>query len=340
MKHFFTTFLAVTIVVLGFVFPRAGHAESRSHAIAKLTQLKIPATLDIAKAEVHRAILRGKRPWKCSEAVTRQYKDSTQKDDLWKEHLLEAAKEWRSSRMLRARIGKDLGYYQKIRWRYLQTGVCDVPHFITEVITQTKFLGQLVWLQRTELPALKAAEKEIRRHGIKRLSRIGTFSARTLKGPYGRLPWLSNHALGLAIDLDPHKNPYLSVDELQVIETISGVRLNRWADTPPGERWESFKEAQVQYKANYRYWLKASKARMAELEPRIAGDPHAALEYEQLERTWSILKRSNAHRMLKKRGILTLPKVVVETLHKHGFIWSTDYRTGADMMHFEVRDPR
>lgn len=308
-----------------------GHREAElAHAVGE-------ASRELGQA------LRSSRPrpaWRCSADVLAEVNDPDHPDDLKALSDHEALAEWRASPMVRHASRRGLVYYQYLRWLYRRRGVCDVPGFFRDGIVVTRFLGLWLQVHLGMAERLERVEARLREQGHRvRIGRIGGFVPRTLRGPYGSLPWLSNHAFGLAVDIDPHLNPYLSINDLVALEHVSGVSIERSARLDAGARWDRFALAQRQFKANVHGWLRDNAATILGLRGRVrAGDAEAAAELERLERLRALVTGSRHLRAAVRGSFLALPRALVVAMEQAGLTWCTDFPNGADLMHFEIRE--
>ena len=246
-----------------------------------------------------------------------------------------AAVEWKRA-AVRGRVGKDLGYYKTLRYYYVaQRGICDVGTYLTERVVLAPFLGFTLRVHQDVAEALRRAEGRL--VPAPKVRRIGSLQVRTIRGPFGRSPWLSNHALGTAIDIEPGRNLYLSPDELEVLSEVSGLELLLNVDHDAGARWDSLDRAQSAFVAKVGPWRRAQSRRARELQ-RLArkGDAGAAQERDQIR---AALKTAGGRKLraARRKGFLNLPRALVVALEAEGMTWCTDFVSGADLMHFEMR---
>jgi len=306
-------------------------------------QLRARAVIH-ASAALHaaRALAAPPLPWACAQNDARLVANADERVVLKARSDADALAEWRTRPILRRAVRRGLGGYQLLRWLYLRRGVCDVPAFFEGAIVPTRFLGLWLQVHREVADRLARVERLLRKQDAHlRIARIGGFVPRTLRGPYGSLPWLSNHAFGLAVDIDPHRNPYLSIDDLVALERVSGVKLVREASVPAGDRWDRFVLAQRTYRARIGPWLRDNAAAIHDLRLRRArGDATVVPELDHLERLRKLVTGSARLRAAVRVGFLTLPRELVVAMEDAGFTWCTDFPNGADLMHFELRRPR
>lgn len=249
-----------------------------------------------------------------------------------------ALTEWRD-RALRARVGHNVAYYKDIRRKFVeQRNICDVGGYLTEQIVATTFLGHPLKVHSGAAEALREAEAKVTPRP--KVRRIGSLQVRTIRGPFGSAPWLSNHALGRAIDIDPARNLYLSPEELSLLEEISGVELLLSTRHGAGDRWDRLHEAQRAYKKKFAAWRRTETRRVRSLKRAAReGDSGAVAQLEATRRKLRLV-RGRKLEAVRRKGILNLPRHLVVALEDAGMIWCTDFVSGADLMHFEYREGR
>ncbi|MEO1270745.1 MAG: hypothetical protein AAFX99_21885 [Myxococcota bacterium] len=278
-------------------------------------------------------------PWSCSEGQPPEEALAASEELL--------ATQWRTYTQLRRSLG-NLKRYTKLRPLYIRAGVCDVGRFLTDGIVTTRFLGRPIRVHTRAVTPLARVEEVLlaqttsRRQRKRRLpvrfARVGTFHARSIRTPYGPIEKLSRHGLGLAMDIDPQRNPFLSVEELEVLTLVSGVTIDRRSTVPAGERWDTFQEAAVAFRKRLRPWLRrtAQTARRLRTQLRTHPSSEQEAELEQLEAHYALV-RGTRLRTVRSRGFLSLPRAFVVAMEEAGFVWATDFPSGADLMHFELR---
>lgn len=265
------------------------------------------------------------RPPDCPEAVSRADSDAA------------AAAEWKRP-VVRARVGHDLHYYRDIRYLFVtQRDICGVGDYLAERVVPATFLGHRLVVHEEVAACLAQAEAALDPPPSAR--RIGSLQVRTIRGPFGRAPWLSNHALGTAIDIDPGHNLYLSPAELRLLAEVSGVTLLLDTAHDAGERWDSLREAQAAFRKKVGPW-RAAQSRKARGLARQArrGDAQAKRELDAVRGALR-LSRGRKLNAARKGGFLNHPRRLVVALEGAGMTWCTDFISGADLMHFELRSP-
>ncbi len=199
-------------------------------------------------------------------------------------------------------------------------------------------------------------------------ARYGGFNPRPIKakikkGTYYKLGTLSDHASGLAIDIEPDDNPQISIRAWAFIEKFTGkTSTAHWRETQwvnaPGRLWQyvnDLSDAFVKTLATKEKLLmdeEKSQQQAKEKKPG-AGDkagmvrpPSASLPARSLaakpdpERFKRKLLGDHYEELGKYvDGFLTLDKVLVEALRGHGLTWGATFgsHSAIDLMHFELR---
>jgi hypothetical protein len=276
----------------------------------------------------------------CSPQQRQRLQRQGQEAELLQRSDAAAAKEWRRSQALRQLVGKGQSYYRGLRRSYLERGVCD-PYTL---ITQEQEVVQVgrVWVRvhRSLLPALREADALYDKNLWRGPRVMGGFHARRIRGPFGEGDMLSHHAFGMALDIDAPRNPFLTPEEIALVEEISQRRVLRGLDTPVEQRWRSFDEAVRGFRQNLRGWSqRTAQERLALRRAVRKKEPGAPEALEALERKRRLALRGKHLRALGRPDGFNLPLALVVALERHGLVWSTDFTHGADLMHFEARHP-
>ena len=242
-------------------------------------------------------------------------------------------------------------FYRWVRKAYLDAGVKDVPALIKA--------GTSERLQKA-LAEVKA-------------SYVGTFKAqdalnpRPVKDANYRyvLGTLSDHALGIAVDVEPARNPILSREEWRFLENFTGKRVDRsparWK-TKPEDLWKDITEVNNLFVAKLPeavknmdqqiQWAKTKNAieTGVQLSPPSLTASHGK-EYHLTDKTLSLSKTTMEMQnrtaldwvlagvsRLKdfQKGFFTLDWALVKELHAHDFIWGATISNKVDLHHFEL----
>lgn len=278
---------------------------------------------------------RAPRSWRCSKAQRERLAKAGQQKTLQALSDKKAEGRWETSELLRERVPHDVAYWRRIRWGYVHRGVCDPESFVTEGIIQTHFLDAPLKVNVAIAPLLARIEGRLAtsQGGTPEFESISAFVARTVRGPFRASSKLSNHAFGLAIDIDPASNPYLSRKELQFIEKLTGVKIKRSTSIEAGARWDNFKKAEELYLARIGPWLQNKEAEIAKARRSRAGRSRL----KRLQRDYDEISGNRNLMRAIDNGFLSHPRHFVLEMESSGFTWCTDFGPGADLMHYELR---
>jgi hypothetical protein len=192
--------------------------------------------------------------------------------------------------------------------------------------------------------------KEVR--GTIRVKRIhdeqfhtGGFNPRPIKfSNHYLLGTLSEHATGLAVDIDDQQNAQLTTEEWTFIENLVGkriVRSGRWATEDDAEElWNDIVEINGLFTNKIAAEVKrieqerANEAKAQEQNASHAHPPRPRIVLPPLEK---ILGEHFARLSpWVKTGFFHLPLELVLELHAHGFTWGAGFSTNVDLHHFEL----
>ncbi len=271
--------------------------------------------------------------WSCSDAERKALAKDANHKRLKRNSDRLAEERWEGSALLRARVGQDTKYWQRIRWAYMLRGICDPEAFVTDAIVETTFLDQNLRVSVQVAPMLRGIERRLAasQGGLPEFEWLGAFAARTVRGPFKASKRLSNHAFGLAIDFEPVSNPYLSKRELAVIEEISGVKIKRQSSISAADRWDNFKEAETAFLKKVGPWL-------TKIDRQIAAAGRSRGRVKRLKKQKKRVTGSrNLKRAMERGGFLGVPRHFAILMEDAGLTWCTDFGPGADLMHFELR---
>lgn len=178
---------------------------------------------------------------------------------------------------------------------------------------------------------------------------VGGFNPRPMKLGGYRLGTLSEHATGMAIDVESAKNAQIQVSIWKSILSFTGKSLDHekrkslWK-TKPKELYDGIKEINDEFVSKLAKTLKSKEeaakksaaAKDATKEQKAAAakvlaDPLAVVIKETAE------LKSIGETFLKqwKNGFFDLPWELVKELHEEGFVWGATF-THPDLHHFEL----
>lgn len=292
----------------------------------------------------------------------REYKDIAAQSD---KELRESKLTSRKGKIitLRSRLdekfqGKDMDeaanyFYRWVRQQYLlefggDKGFTGVPAFI--------FRGRSDKLDE----ALK---------GVKfRDAQYGGFNPRPIKAKikkdaYYKLGTLSDHADGLAIDIEAQDNPQISISAWAFIEKFTKKSSSvQWREaqwiSAPGVLWQYVQDLSDSFAAKcgkQEALLREQEEKQREEEkkkaagggptgtakvaPAGAPAPKAASQHDQERFKRKILGDYYKELNEYTGGFFTLEKDLVEALREHGLTWGATFglHSAIDLMHFELR---
>jgi hypothetical protein len=172
----------------------------------------------------------------------------------------------------------------------------------------------------------------------------------------------SNHAFGLAIDIDASWNPHFTGEAAKIITRHGGVDFTKPL-VEPGIAIEELYEKLNQASQRFVTWLREALARETKVrgdletakakradaktpDEQKAADGEVQKAQEALARDFAeIIELDTLRKEFKvpldeweKHGTLTIPIALVRQLKERGFGWGAEWRTHKDIMHFEL-DP-
>ena len=278
--------------------------------------------------------------WRCSDEQMKALEDPEKAARLKAESDLLARWHWKTIGEMIPAMERSDQTWPEIRWIYIKDGVCEPEMFVLAGIMPHRFLGHSLYVHATMARKLEKAEELLKRKKFKpRFRYIGSFTPRTVRGPGAKPGRISHHAYGMAIDVDPMTNPYFSRTELELIEEISGVRLERGRNKSAALRWKIFDRASKRYKKRVGRWIRKEQAKVKKYERRARRGSKskrraARRSLRQHKRRLKLVTQGHHLTQARKTGLTTLPKVFVMSMEKAGLSWGTHFPSGADMMHF------
>ncbi|MGN6367834.1 MAG: hypothetical protein ACTHN5_06195 [Phycisphaerae bacterium] len=173
----------------------------------------------------------------------------------------------------------------------------------------------------------------------------GGFNPRPVKyHSHYLLGTLSEHATGMAVDIDDSRNPQLTVAEWKFIEKLTGKTVNRsgrWGTEHDAEGlWKDIKGLSDLFVKTVAAEVKRVEAERA-LKKKEVGLGKAALEAgKQKTALQEVLGEFYGDLSpWVETGFIQLPCELVVELHGHGFKWGATFSTNVDLHHFELDEP-
>jgi len=175
----------------------------------------------------------------------------------------------------------------------------------------------------------------------------GGFNPRPIKfNHHYLLGTLSEHATGMAVDIDDKQNAQLTVAEWKFIEDLVGksvVRSGRWASETAAEAlWNDIKRVNdlfvekiaAEVKRIEKERIEKEKAEQGASKPvtsRLAKPQQLMTPLQEIlgQHFGSLLQWATT-------GFFHLPLDLVLELHAHGFTWGATFSTNVDLHHFEL----
>lgn len=212
----------------------------------------------------------------------------------------------------------------------------------------------------------KLAEKIAEVRGTVRVKKVhdeafhaGGFNPRPIKfAHHYLLGTLSEHATGMAVDIDDKQNAQLTAEEWRFIEGLVGVKVNRsgrWNSEAAAEGlWNDIakenklfvdkvaaevKRIQTERAAKEKAAQeKAAKEKAGAGAPAPAAASHpTAKAAKQATPLQEVLgKHFDSLSPWATTGFFHLPLELVLELHAHGFTWGATFSTNVDLHHFEL----
>jgi hypothetical protein len=169
---------------------------------------------------------------------------------------------------------------------------------------------------------------------------------------------LSEHATGLAVDIDDTKNPQLSPDEWKFIEGLIGKKVKlsgRWKTEADAEGlWKDVKEASDLFVTKVASEVKriekeraekekaekekAEKEKAAKAPEKAPAKPaHPAKPHKVLTPLEEVLgQHFKSLSPWATSGFFHIPLELFLELHAHGFKWGAAFGSNVDLHHFEL----
>lgn len=257
-------------------------------------------------------------------------------------------------------------YYCQMRPVFYRAGYSDPCETIFLKIEPAKFLGHNVAGGLHELfhDRLAGLERELdswsqglAQRVSARITGVGGFVPRYIAPKQGHRQTsasLSNHAFGLAVDIDSDWNPHIKDQEVvDVLKEITGydfgqVLVPKENGIPEMDRIAQTHTRVREASDRLRAWLTRylpvyeAEKRKANTPASFLTDPSAPPVCEEpSEESNEIIRLLKYHKLaeLKQwavKGIETIPLELAAAMAKLGFRWGGSYEHSKDIMHFEL----
>jgi subtilisin family serine protease len=225
-----------------------------------------------------------------------------------------------------------LSTYLAMAALFAANGITDAAAYLDQNITTARLLGHSFPAHSALAAALAQADAALRDAAPPPdVHSIWAINARPIRGRAGSL---SQHALGLAVDINPDTNPLIRAgddgDVVRVINAVTGVNLGA------AQTADAMRQASLTFKATYGdAWI---TARRQDLDAATqAGDTTRATELQQ---TLAAATRQRTRlAQLAQTGFFDLDQRLIDALQAAGLTWGGSWRTSKDFMHFELHLP-
>jgi hypothetical protein len=262
-------------------------------------------------------------------------------------------------------VGSAFESYRFIRALLNRYGWLDTPRIFNDVLGPdegARFLGMNIQggLHRLAVAALGDLSQKPADVSIP-VARVLGLQPRRISG--SKPEKYSNHAFGLAIDIDATWNPHFKGEAAKIVTRHSGVDFTQ-PFVKPGIAIDAAYEKLSQASQRFTDWLHAALNREAKVhgdletakakradaktpDEQKAADAEVQKAQEALARDFNELIELDTLREefgaktvaeWEIHGILTIPIALVRQLKDRGFGWGAEWQTHKDVMHFEL-DP-
>ena len=212
---------------------------------------------------------------------------------------------------------------------YANHGIPDAAAYLDQNITTAHLLGHAFPAHRSLAAALAQADAALATATpAPDVHSIWAVNARPIRG---QADSLSQHALGLAVDINPATNPRIrarhDADVVRVITAVTGVDLGSTQTA------DALRQASTTFRTAYGdEWL---AARRQELDAAVqSGDTGRAGELRAVLAAAG--RQATGLRELARTGFLNLDPRLIDALQAAGLTWGGSWRTSKDFMHFEL----
>jgi hypothetical protein len=189
--------------------------------------------------------------------------------------------------------------------------------------------------------------------------RAGGFNPRPIKQPKpGRkssgknymLGTLSDHATGMAVDIDSDRNAQFSLAEWAFIEKLAAKtvkRSGRWSTEDDAEElWADIQALNDAFVKNVADRVKTVEAERAKKEAEAKAKPNAGRDSTKSASPAPLKTplaevlgdHSKSLTQWTTRGFFNLSLDLVLEMHAHGFEWGATFASNVDLHHFELDD--
>lgn len=189
---------------------------------------------------------------------------------------------------------------------------------------------------------VKEVRGSVRVKGIKDENfHAGGFNPRPVKySHHYLLGTLSEHATGMAVDIEDSGNAQLTLQEFKFVEDLTGKtvkRSGRWANETEAEAlWKDIHELNRLFVAKVTEEVKRiEKERAASVEKALKEKKHAP-KFAQTPLQEVLGANFKALSPWATKGFFNLPLELVLEFHAHGFTWGATFGSNVDLHHFEL----
>ncbi len=241
--------------------------------------------------------------------------------------------QWEAHPRVHSWVEGGLTGYLKLGPLYARHGIRDAAAYLDENIAACSFFGHSFPTHRDLCAALGRADAALRAAGVApEINSIWSVVARPIRGRAGSL---SEHALGLAVDINPATNPLIRAgdnrDVVRVIKAVTGVDLGAVQSA------EALRQASTTFRSTFGdAWLDARRQELQSAEQ--AGDAARAADLRALLAAASRHQAELAR--LRQSGFLDLDQRLIDALVAAGLTWGGSWSRSKDFMHFELHQAR
>ena len=249
-------------------------------------------------------------------------------------------------------------YYLDLRAAYYQAGYDDPAAAVFQRIKPTKLLGhdiiggghggvegELSGLDKM----LDSWSPGLAERTGKKIHQVGGFRPRYIapkQGERRRAPVLSNHAFGMAIDIDAGRNPHIKDrDVIDALKEATGydfgaVLVPSSRDIPEIDRIAQIHLRAQDASGRLQAWLQKYLPTYREAER--TGSIRSSFADPDIERNMRLLERIRRFHSLAdleawaKRGVQSIPLYLAAAMAQLKFRWGAAYEHSKDIMHFEI----